>query len=105
MAGGAPPTLRVYHGDRLAATFVYGAAPVYDGEAGEQVRALVEGERLRYNPWAVEVRDSGRYHDTPRWFLAAVVPGSGLARAGYRVACVVRNPCLRRGRAMPVGCQ
>ena len=50
------------------------------------MRALVEGERLRYNPWEVEVRDSGLYHDSPRWFLASVLLGSGLARAGFRVA-------------------
>ena len=85
MPGEARPTILVYRGDQLAATFVCGA-PVYHDEAGEQVRALVEGERLRYNPWEVEVRDSGLYHESPRWFLASVVLGSGLARAGFRVA-------------------
>ena len=70
----------------LAAVFEYGREPVYHGEAGEDVRALVEGARLRYNPWASEVRDSGLYYDSPRWFLASVVLGSGLARAGFRVA-------------------
>jgi len=80
-----PPTILVYRGDQLAATFVCGAPPVYHGEAGERVRTLVEGERLRYNPWEVGVRDSGLYHDTPRWFLASVLLGSGLARAGFRM--------------------
>ena len=80
------PTILVYRGDQLAATFVCGAAPVYHDEAGEQVRALVEGDRLRLNPWELEVRDSGLYHDSPRWFLASVVLGSGLARVGFRVA-------------------
>ncbi len=85
MAGELWPTIQVYRGDRLAATFVCGAVPVYHGERGERVRALVEADRLRYNPWEVEVRDSGHYHDTPQWFLASVVLGSGLARAGFRV--------------------
>ena len=48
------------------------------------MRALVEAEHLHYNPWALEVRDSGLYHDTPSWFLASVLLGSGLARAGFR---------------------
>ena len=55
----------MYRGDQLAATFVCGAPPVYHDEAGEQVRAVVEGDRLRYNPWELEVRDSGLYHDSP----------------------------------------
>ena len=86
MPSEARPTILVYRGDQLAATIVCGAPPVYHDEAGEQVRALVEGERLRYNPWEVEVRDSGLYHESPRWFLASVVLGSELARAGFRVA-------------------
>ncbi len=81
----AGPTILVYRRDRLAATFVCGAPPIYHGAAGEQVRALVEGDRLRYNPWALEVRDSGLYHDTPWWFLASVLLGSGLGREGFRV--------------------
>ena len=80
------PTILVSRGDAPAATFVCGAPPVYHGEAGEDVRALVEGARLRYNPWALEVRNSGLYYDSPRWFLASVLLGSGLARAGFRVA-------------------
>ena len=79
-------TILVYRGDQLAAAFLCGAPPVYHGAAGERVRALVEADRPRYNPWALEVRDSGLYHDTPRWFLASVLLGSGLARAGFRVA-------------------
>ena len=75
-APAARPAILVYRGDRLAATFVCGAPPVYHGAAGE---------RLRYNPWALEVRDSGLYHDSPSWFLASVLLGSGLARAGFRV--------------------
>ena len=62
MASDAPaarPRILVYRGDRLVATFVCGAPPVYHDEAGEQVRAVVEADRLRYNPWALEVRDSG----------------------------------------------
>ena len=55
----------MYRGDQLAATFVRGAPPVYRDEAGEQVRAVVEGDRLRYNPSELEVRDSGLYHDSP----------------------------------------
>ncbi len=78
-------TVLVYRGDELAATFAHGALPCYHGAAGERVRALVEGERLRYNPWALEVRDSGLYHDTPSWFLASVLLGSGLAATGFRV--------------------
>ena len=76
----------MYRGDRLVATFVCGAPPVYHDEAGEQVRAVVEADRLRYNPWALEVRDSGLYYDTPWWFLASVLLGSGLTRAGFRAA-------------------
>ena len=49
-APAARPTILVYRGDQLAATFVCGAAPVYHGEAGERVRALVEADHLRYNP-------------------------------------------------------
>ena len=78
-------TVLVYRGDALAARFVHGAPPRYHGAAGQRVRALVEGERLRYNPWALEVRESGLYHDSADWFLASVLLGSGLARAGYRV--------------------
>ncbi len=85
MAGEARPTIQVYRGDRLAATFVRGAPPVYHGAAGEQVCTLVEAERLRFNPWAVELRDGGLYHDSADWFLASVLLGGGLARAGYRV--------------------
>ncbi len=80
-----PPTILVHRGDRLAATFVCGAPPVYHGEPGARVRALVEAERLRYNPWEGEVRDSGLYHDSADWFLASVLLGSGLAQAGFRV--------------------
>ena len=80
------PTIRVYRGDRLAATFVCGAAPVYHGRAGKRVRALVEGDRPRYNPWEMEVRASGLYQDSVEWFLASVLLGSGLPRAGFRVA-------------------
>ncbi len=58
------------------------------------MRALVEGERLRFNPWALEVRESGLYHDTAHWFLASVLLGSGLARAGFRVA-PFREPAAR----------
>ena len=83
---GTSATILVYRGDRLAATFVCGAPPVYHGVAGERVRALVEADRLRYNPWALEVRDSGLYHDTPWWFLASVLLGTGLAQASFRVA-------------------
>ena len=85
LTSGARPTILVYRGDQLAAIFVSGAPPVYRGEAGGRVRALVEADHLRYNPWELEVRDSGLYHDTPRWFLASVLLGSGLARAGFRV--------------------
>ena len=63
-----------------------GVAPVYHGELGERVRALVEGDRLRYNPWDLEVRDGGLYHDTPHWFLSSVLLDSGLGQAGFRVA-------------------
>ena len=80
-----PLTILVYRGDQLAAAFVRGVAPVYHGEPGEQVRALVEGDHLRYTPWQLEVRDSGLYQDTPWWFLASVLLGSGLGRAGFRV--------------------
>ena len=31
------------------------------------------------------MRDSGLYYDTAHWFLASVLLGGGLARAGYRV--------------------
>jgi hypothetical protein len=86
LPGGARPTILVYRGDRVAATFVQGTPPVYHGAAGARVRALVEGDRPRYNPWALEVRASGLYHDSAEWFLAAVLLGSGLARAGFRVA-------------------
>ena len=89
MASDAPapwPTALGYRRDRLAATAACGAPPVYRDEAGEPVRARVEGDRLRFNPREVEVRASGFYHDTPRWCLASVLPGSGPARAGYRVA-------------------
>ena len=81
----ARPTIVVYRGDHLAAAFVRGAVPVYHGAAGERVRAPVEGDRPRYNPWALEVRASGLYHDTAEWFLASVLPGSGLPAAGFRV--------------------
>ena len=80
------PTSLGHRGDRLAATVACGAPPVYRDEAGEQVRALIEGDRLRFNPREVEVRAGGRSHDTPRWCLASVLPGCGLARAGFRVA-------------------
>ncbi len=80
-----PLTILVYRGDQVAATFVCGAPPRYQGAAGEQVRAVVEGGPLRYNPWELEVRASGLYHDTPRWFLASVLLGSGLGQAGFRV--------------------
>ena len=60
--------------------------PVYHGATGEGGRALVEAARPRYNPWALEVRASGLYHDTAHWFLASVLLGSGLAQAGFRVA-------------------
>ncbi len=86
MVGDVRPTILAYHGDQLAAVFVCGAPPVYHGAAGERVRALVEAERLRYNPWALEVRDSGLYQDSAEWLLASVLLGSGLARAGFRVA-------------------
>ena len=88
----AGPTILVYRRDRLAATFVCGAPPVYHGAAGEQVRALVEGDRPRYNPWALEVRPSGLYHDSAEWFLASVLLGSGLAQAGFRVATFGESP-------------
>ena len=64
------------------------------GEVGERVRALVEADRLRYNPWALEVRDSGLYHDTAHWFLASVLLGSELGRAGFRVLSF-GEPCAR----------
>ena len=85
MVSDAPPRILVYRGDRPAATFVRGAPPVYHGTAGERVRALDEADRPRYNPWALEVRDGGPHHDTAWWFLASVLLGSGLARAGFRV--------------------
>ncbi len=85
MAGDVRPTIHVYRGDQLAATFVRGAPPVYHDALGERVCALVESERLRFNPWELEVRDSGLYHDSADWFLASVLLGGGLARAGFRV--------------------
>ena len=81
----AGPTILVYRGHQLAAAFVCGFPPRYCGEAGERVRALVESDHLRYNPWELDVRDGGLYHDTPWWFLASVLLGSGLGRAGFRV--------------------
>jgi hypothetical protein len=48
--------------------------------------ALVEADRPRYNPWTLEVRASGLYQDSAEWLLASVLLGSGLARAGFRVA-------------------
>jgi hypothetical protein len=83
---GARPTILVYRGDRLAATFVCGRPPVYRGRAGRRVRALVEAARPRANPWTGEVRAGGLAHDSADWFLASVLLGSGLARAGFRVA-------------------
>ena len=58
---------------------------VYVGVAGQRVQALIEAKRLRFNPRSLEVRDSGLYHDSPHWFLASVLLGSELARAGFRV--------------------
>ena len=88
MASDAPTarlTILVYRGDQLATTFVCGVAPMYHGELGERVRALVEGDHLRYNPWDLEVRDGGLYHDTPWSFLSSLLLGSGLGQAGFRV--------------------
>ena len=89
---GARPTILVYRGDRVAATFVRGAPPVYHGRAGRRVRALVEPARARCNPWTQEVRAGGLSHDTGEWFLASVLLGSGLARAGFRVATFGEAP-------------
>ena len=71
---------------------MYGALPVYHGAAGERVRALVGDDRPRYNPWDLDVRDSGLYHDTAQWFLASVLLGSGLGRAGFRVLSLGEPP-------------
>ena len=79
------PTILVYHGERLAAVFVCGAPPVYHGTAGERVLVLVEVDRPRYNPWALEVRASGLYHDTAHWFLASVLLGRGPTRGEGRM--------------------
>ena len=80
-----PLQILVYRCDRLAADFACGAPPWYHGEADDRVRALVETDRLRYNPWVLEVHDSRLYHDREERFLASVLLGSRLARAGFRV--------------------
>ena len=66
------------------AVFVYGYPPLYYASDGAAVRALVEADRPRRNPWTGEARSGGPYDDSSAWFVASVLLGSGLARAGFR---------------------
>jgi hypothetical protein len=78
------PRLEVYRDGALAATFVYGRAPVYRGPAGEEVRALVERPHESYNPWRDEIGDGARRSDDPTWWTANIT-GAGLGKAGFEI--------------------
>ena len=78
--------LDVYRGGRLAASFEYGRAPVYHGELGERVRALVEA------PGPVRDPRSGALVARPAaggltWWVATVL-AVPLADAGFEVRVV-----------------
>ena len=75
--------LDIYRGTDLAATFDYGRDPVYHGDLGRRVRALVEAPRPICNPWTGEQLD---YPPADRWdWWAAAILSAGLGRAGFSV--------------------
>ena len=78
------PRLEVYRDGALAATFVYGEAPIYHAAAGREVRALVERPHESYNPWRDEIGDGARHPDDPTWWTANIT-GAGLGKAGFEI--------------------
>lgn len=63
--------MHVYHDTELAAVFAYGKTPVYHGEQGQHLRAVVEA--WPHEPTAIGATLPGVPLDWLRW-AASVVP-------------------------------
>ena len=85
----------VYLEGSPVATFEHGRAPVYHGEAGQQLKALVERPHFSYNPWTGRLAPAPP-DGSPEWWAAGIlaavlflegarVVGTGLPALARRV--------------------
>lgn len=73
--------LDIYKDERLAATFVYGAAPCYYGRDGREIEALIAATPVTYNLWTQEAHAQPSAERADWW--AARIISAPLARAGF----------------------
>lgn len=73
--------LDIYKDDRLAATFVYGAAPCYFGREGREIEALIAATPLTYNLWTREMHAEPA-SERADWWVSRII-SAPLARAGF----------------------
>lgn len=71
----------VYKGEKLAATFIYGAAPRYYGPCGREIATLIESTPVIYNLWTQEYATNPAV-ERADWWVARII-SAPLARAGF----------------------
>jgi hypothetical protein len=75
--------LDIYKDSSLAATFVYGAAPHFYGQHGQQVAALIAGNAVVHNIWTQETVVAP-LPERADWWAARII-SAPLSRAGFRL--------------------
>lgn len=75
--------LDIYKDDALAATFVYGADPLFYGQHGQQLEAIIASNVVVYNLWTQEANTSPVPPGADWW--AARIISAPLARSGFRL--------------------
>ena len=78
----------IYKGEKLAATFVYGAAPRYYGACGDELAALFAGTPVVYNLWTREVAPAPA-EERADWWASRII-SAPLARAGFALRPIQR---------------
>src|SRR3954468_21046786 len=75
--------LDIYKDSSLAATFVYGAAPHFYGQHGQQVAALIAGNAVVHNIWTQETVVAP-LPERADWWAARII-SAPLGRAGFQL--------------------
>lgn len=75
--------LDIYKDDALAATFVYGADPLFYAPYGHQVEDLIDTNAVVYNFWTQEA-NVAPVPDRADWWAARII-SAPLARSGFRL--------------------
>lgn len=78
----------IYKGEQLAATFVYGRAPRYYGDCGEEFAALLATVPIVYNLWTGEA-ESAPPCERADWWAARII-SAPLCRFGFALRPIQR---------------